>query len=892
VRSLGAIVVGIGLYRYDREQFPLLRYSSNDANQVVQYLATCWPKQEDAKVIRVAEEDATVEAVTEAFETLGHAGPYDLQLLFLSGHGLVDTRSAGFVLQPPAGSSGPSLLDSARLDRLLASVSAKQTILILDCCYAEGITRQMTFFGGLGESDARLFIASSREEQRTWEDERIGHGIFTAHLLDLLRTGSSNRLKSVRDQLDVDGELFPILCDQVPLYVFEHKQQRQEPVKGGVSIRPVTLPVARAARRINQRTAFGTAVRRVRQIAVGTAMTFVAFLFFAYTLAYYAEADRNGNIRLHHGTKWLAPLFRFLPTLRADTGMPSTELSDDPTTRYPVQAGEISGFWTQSSRQGYRAWYDGVHPSLNSNAAARYDVLLARGAVRPVYRLTDGSPPSEIAFAAWALLDSSDPNQLNAVLSHVLGAARTSPLLVRFSMGDMDFNILDQTQPEIASFADALRSAAVIDPDRTFTAYLGFLKANEIWLAHSSPQQHGEEAQRRAADDVADVLAVIAKERMDRGEPALDSQMTSILAELGQLGYGDLVHLAISRVATSPADRKSAAYQALSAFHGNSGEPDEAAAIRQLEDSLDSSPDSQAIVEETYKRFVAASGPEQSDLTAFLIAAADQKALPSSVIAILLKKAQEAVARHDDQFMDTEYARILAHAMDQVPLDPRPLVYRLIEKVTAAVTPLASSTAEMYTALGRQGLDTPAMFQQIIAEARNAPPYQAQNPDVVSEPLPGLAIVVDHGPWLEALAVLGSERPLPNEAIEALEKQADDPSLRDDIVRALAHQPAFLDQQCWNTSCARMLKAFPKDSAKRQLASDILAENLANLPRSEFLSALERLRTDRSNETEPEVRIALGLATINAQLARVRTIPAGSQLFQRQANVAPQQSAR
>jgi len=74
-----------------------------------------------------------------------------------------------------------------------------------------------------------------------------------------------------------------------------------------------------------------------------------------------------------------------------------------------------------------------------------------------------------------------------------------------------------------------------------------------------------------------------------------------------------------------------------------------------------------------------------------------------------------------------------------------------------------------------------------------------------------------------------------------------------------------------------MLKAFPKDGAKRQLASDLLAEKVVSLLRGDFLAALEGLRKERASETELAVRIALGLATINAQLARGRTTPVGSQ---------------
>ena len=168
-----------------------------------------------------------------------------------------------------------------------------------------------------------------------------------------------------------------------------------------------------------------------------------------------------------------------------------------------------------------------------------------------------------------------------------------------------------------------------------------------------------------------------------------------------------------------------------------------------------------------------------------------------------------------------------------------------------------------------------------MAQARAAPPYQPQDPGVVAEPLPGLATVVGYGPWLEALAVLGQDRLLNGQALEILEKHANDPSLHDAIVRALARQSAVFEKECWKTSCGRMLNAFPNDASERQLASDVLAERLASLPRGEFLVVLDGLRKERDVEAEPEVRIAIALARINAQLARVRTTPIGSQLFEK-----------
>jgi hypothetical protein len=185
----------------------------------------------------------------------------------------------------------------------------------------------------------------------------------------------------------------------------------------------------------------------------------------------------------------------------------------------------------------------------------------------------------------------------------------------------------------------------------------------------------------------------------------------------------------------------------------------------------------------------------------------------------------------------------------------------------------------MYTTLARQGLDMPAMSQRIITTAKAAPPYRPQNPSLVAEPLPGLSIVVGYEPWLYALAILGANRPLAPDSIEVLERHVNDPTVHDDIIRALSRQSTSLYNECWKADCRRSLAAFPNDGAKRQLSSDILAEKLAALPRGQFLRALDEIRKERASETEPEVRIALGLAMINSQLARVRTDDTSRQIF-------------
>lgn len=877
MRSLGAIVVGIGAYQLDSGQFPRLQYPANDASEFAKYLAVCWSKPGEAQVHVVEEARATRQAVEEAARALARNGPFDLLLVFLSGHGLAETgeahggvlASTGFVLQPAPGTTQPDFLTAGDLDRLLGMVTATQCVLILDCCFAEGIVRDMGYFFRLEASDARLFIASSRADQRTWEDDGVQHGIFSAYLLDLLHSGDSIQLGGVRDRLDVDGELFPVLCNQVPLYVYAQKRQRQEPVKGGISIRPVTLPVARFARRFKERTAFSTALRRLRQIAVAALLTGVAALSLAYTLTYYAEIDRNAQVRLRHGLKWLEPVLGQWPDDRLETGIRAADLSDDPGRRYLLQAGELNGIWTHVARQGYRAWYDALRPSLAPRAAIRYDVLIAAAQTPPSALLDDQSRPADIALAAWSLLDHAEAGQLERVLSRVLGADRTAPLVTPINRQEMDFSVLDRSLEDLEYFAEALRFAAMIDPERTFTAYVGFLKACSLWLIHSTPEQRGRETQRRLAEEVVGVLQTLANVRRDRGESlALAPQMVAVLEALGAAGYDPLARLALHRVLAVTGQLPAAfVNEILAGFHGDPREASQAEALGLLRAGLDGSPQALRIVQTVHQRFVQAGQPEHTHLTAFLITAAQKRSLPPVVIGWLLGKARQALARDSDEFMDSEYARILSHGLGQLMQDSQTLVYQLVERIHARRPPMSSAMAEIYVALAGQRLETNAMFKWIVERASAAKPYQ---PTQVELPLPGLQIVVGPGPWLYALAILGSQRELPTEAVNVLEQHAADPALRDVIVRALLHQPAWLAHRCWEVGCRRVLADHERLSAQRGLMVDIVAEALGKVPRVVFLQAMQALDAERQREREPELRIALGQIRVTAQQARVR----------------------
>ena len=878
--KIGVFLVGIGAYSYGGQSssFPPLKFPKADVDGIEAYVSACWARSERC-VVRVEEGDATLAGLERGFATLARGGPYDLQLVFLSGHGLVEPTRRGYLLQPSEPLKALSLLEPVTIDRFLALSKAKRTVLILDCCYAEAIVGQLQFFSALGNDRARLFIGSSRATQETWEDEKAGHGVFTAHLLDLLNTGSSASLSNVRDALDVDGELFPILCSQVPLYVLEHKQAEQEPVKGGLASASVTLPVARATRRIKERTPLGTALRRLRQIAFSLAGVGAAFLVFAYSMLYYIEPDPSGTLVVRHGTRWLDPIFRYLAPTRVDTGISASELSTNPSASYPLLAGHTTGVWTHTSLGHYRSWYDTISAGLAPDAAKRFNVLVGLAGPSPASQLGEQSRPSEVAFAAWAALAQNRPQDLDLVLKHLPGADRlVAPALGTFDPNRMDFTILDQTAKAMQSFAQAISYAATLDPVRTLPAYVGFAKATREWLAHNSDAQRGRDAQAHVRTAVADCLGVIARARVDRGLSALDPATITLLETLSHQGYAEVIDAALSRAKGTP-QASAAATRQLAAFHGDPNDPVQNKALEVIMVSLDDSAQYRDIVDQVVARFQKAGNGENSYLSRLLIEAADARALSPGLVVRLIADAKRSLAKPDRDFMDSERARVLSHAMSLVTAADQPNIYRLIELVAKDVTPMAGATAEMYATLGRQRLDLPGMLEHVSVQARLAKPYTPVDPGAVNESMPGMVIVVGRGPWVAALAQYGRNRHLPDADVAVLRNHLADPALRLIVLKALVEQERLRAPDAFIDLWVSNLGTMPRNAQDRKVWQDVIAQALASLPRQPFIAAIEGIRAARDIQREPELRLALGPIVADAQIWRVNPPDRGHGLF-------------
>ncbi len=870
--ELAAIVAGIGAYPPGAETYGAapLRYAAADAQAVVDYLKTCWPDPQTAIVHHIDEAGLTRTALATAFADLVERGPHDLLIVYLSGHGLAGDRP-GFLVQPETGGPAPDLIPAEMLSGLIDGVTADRILFILDCCFAEALVRRMPVFLNLGAARARLFITSSRADQRTWEDDTARHSVFTAHLIDLLNTGSAAQLPGTRDQVNVDGELFPFLCQQVPLYVLTHKDgQHQEPVKGGTALESFTLPVGRSARRLREQTPLVAALRRVRQITIGAAATITTGLVLAYGLLWHPEIDAKGEVVLRNGPRWMEPALTYLPGTRLATGIHLQDLSLDPAARQPVQSGALIGVWSHLSRQGYRRWYDDLRPSLSD--AAAYDLDALAGARRGPLQTGDKALSSAgVAQAAVGLLSTPDPAVTQAIVRAIPGSDRLSPMVEPFNRNKLDFSILDLPASQMINYAIALRYLAMTEPDRAQLAYLGYLKATQEWLEHNSDAQRGLGALQSVSQAVIAVLPVIDRVRSDRGNGRLDPMMERTLEALSDQGY-TLAGRALAQMPRTQQVEAARAEDAVRRFHGDAVlDHDQRSALYEITKSLGQDDASRARVAHVLTIFAAAGQSEDSFRTKFLIDAADRGALPAKVLADLLNDARLELAQKEIGFEGHETARVLAHALGAAPLADHPTVYALIDRLASEVPAYSDSLAEIYGVLARQKLDRPDMLAKVIqqTEALGNPVPAPASAD--AEAAPGLTIVVGGPVWAAALADFAN-RPLDARAHAALRRFASDPDVGERVRAALVKQIDAPKLACGASTCDGLPARSPHDSRKRLIDVSLTAQTLAWAPSEVFGASLTQLRALRARETEPEQRIALGRIISEAQSLRYNAV--------------------
>ncbi len=258
VGNIHAVVIGVDAYK----RVPRLRYAVRDARAFADYLTGHLgvPK---GNVTLLLDEAVTLRSLlTELGVALRRAaGPKDTVLIYYAGHGATEPDSANpdgdglekYLLPHDADPDAlfGTALSMAALQSVFGRIRSDRLIFLADACYSGAVggrtiltarraTVSENFMNRLSRGKGRIILSAAGANEVAKEDERLGHGVFTYHLIEALK-GKAD--KDGDGYVTVD-EAFAYLASVVP----RATGQTQTPVRKGETVGQVYLGRAQAAR--------------------------------------------------------------------------------------------------------------------------------------------------------------------------------------------------------------------------------------------------------------------------------------------------------------------------------------------------------------------------------------------------------------------------------------------------------------------------------------------------------------------------------------------------------------------------------------------------------------------------------------------------------------------
>jgi hypothetical protein len=193
----------VGVNYYEDSRIPALRFCTNDATELCDFL-TAKPEfgYERDRVRLVIGDNATAPAtrlqVLNSLVELAEATNYeDMLLVYFAGHGIA-INGEGYLI-PSDAKLGLLLPDTAislkRIKEVVQGAAARIKVIIVDACHVgiklgsrslEDESRDFVH-SILEEAQGIGILASSTQDERSFEVADKGHGVFTYYLLEGLR---------------------------------------------------------------------------------------------------------------------------------------------------------------------------------------------------------------------------------------------------------------------------------------------------------------------------------------------------------------------------------------------------------------------------------------------------------------------------------------------------------------------------------------------------------------------------------------------------------------------------------------------------------------------------------------------------------------------------------
>lgn len=240
----------IGISEYKDPRIPGLKYTHADAEGIFKLLTD--PKKlglSKDKIKILLDRDATQFNIKNAISSwlFKNADEDSVVFIFYAGHGGVEEDRLGLEKDHLAKYLLPydtvledfysSALSNRDFNELLLTIRSKKLVIFMDSCYSGGVSERKARdvkiaedpYQKLAEGKGRIVIAASQPDQRSYEDSKIGHGVFTYNLLEAL---------SGKADLDNDGyvtvlDAYKYVQDTVPRDAMKMAGGKQEPILRG-----------------------------------------------------------------------------------------------------------------------------------------------------------------------------------------------------------------------------------------------------------------------------------------------------------------------------------------------------------------------------------------------------------------------------------------------------------------------------------------------------------------------------------------------------------------------------------------------------------------------------------------------------------------------------------
>ncbi|MFA1627150.1 hypothetical protein ACDY96_31815 [Rhizobium mongolense] len=357
--SLSVAILGVGIDNYPehfyREGERPLRCAVRSTKLLSQYARRCWPTPDQRRSRFLFNQNATRESILKASAELAFGrsenNPYELFIAYFCGHGRSNGNQAWFC--PWSAIGEEAAFDGSAFNELLNVIPAERTLVLLDCCHSAAVLEVCNFFQSLPpRARSRLYVASSRPEQLSWEHDSLGRTILAHAFFDIGLSPPPTTASPTTKNFD--AQLFPVVSHEVARLARNLKGAPQEAVRGGVSSAGLDLPLF--PRRDSRQPSAAQLIwlRRWQLTFAGAAIAL--FLVGAIELfAFHIAPTARGYVGIWSGIKELRFLFPDEEwALKVETPFKMDDIY--PGDKLAVSSGDVTGLWFPIEGSA-RAWY-------------------------------------------------------------------------------------------------------------------------------------------------------------------------------------------------------------------------------------------------------------------------------------------------------------------------------------------------------------------------------------------------------------------------------------------------------------------------------------------------------------------------------------------------------